>query len=301
MIHVVCGPVYSVVVLSGTVVMAPPKGYKHSPETRAKMKHSPEARAKMSAARRGKPRIGTVSEAGRERIRQSKLGKKASPETREKLSKAHSGKPHPCKRPLGLRPSDATKEKLRQANLGKKASDETRAKLSAVHAGIPLSQEHRQKLSEVLRNLTGPAKNRMAEAASRNNAARLANGLGFGVRGYHTSPKAGPAPVAYRSKMIELALMQMLDGDPDVKNWDSPFTIRYVNPEGQARHTLPDFMVTRVDGTRYIIEGKGSHLVAAYKAGEKFQAVHQWCQTHGVGFQLVSAKKAGHLMWESIT
>lgn len=267
MLHVVCGPVHSVVILSGTVGMAPPKGWKQTPEAKAK-----------------------ISAAG--------LGRRASPETKAKLSRLRRGR---CSRPGGYHQSDATKEKLRQANLGKKASEETRAKLSAVHAGIPLSQEHRQKLSEVLRNLTGPAKHRMAEAASRNNATRLANGLGFGVRGYHTSPKAGPTPVAYRSKMIELALMQMLDGDPDVKNWDSPFTIRYVNPEGRNRHTLPDFMVTRVDGTRYIIEGKGSHLVAAYKAGEKFQAVHQWCQTHGVGFQLVSAKKAGHLMWESIT
>lgn len=133
---------------------------------------TPEIRAKISQTHKGK----TISEAqiaaikewnstrpplsaeGREKIRQSKLGKKRgahSPEWREKIAAALRGKKRPPEvgaaisaRQLGTKRKPLTEEQRevqRKAHTGKKHTPETIAKLKEIKADI--SEETRAKLS----------------------------------------------------------------------------------------------------------------------------------------------------------
>jgi NUMOD3 motif len=76
--------------------MMPHQGFKHSPETRARMtaahtgkRHSPEIRAKISAGQRGKQLGKTISPARRAAVSAANRGKPKPLEQREKMSEAH--------------------------------------------------------------------------------------------------------------------------------------------------------------------------------------------------------------------
>jgi hypothetical protein len=242
-----------------------------------------------------------MSEATKEKLRQAKIGRKLSPEARAKLSAAHKGKSYPRKAQKGHPVSEATKEKIRQANLGKRATENTKAKMSASRKGVPRPAGCGEHISETNRNQDLPGYRKRQEATSRSNVLRHLRGDDFNVKGYHTSAKAGDKPIPYRSRLIELHLMQMLDADPAVTAWQSPAIVHYIGPTGAKKHALPDFLVVYADGHREMIEGKGSHLVARYMAGEKFKAVKNWCLANAMGFRLAVAKnrKQG-LRWEDI-
>jgi len=242
-----------------------------------------------------------MSEATKEKLRQARIGKKLSPEVRNKLSASHKGKSYPRRAPKGHPMSETTREKIRQANLGRRATDSTRAKMSASRKGVPKPDGYGERISETNRNQDLPGYRKRQEATSKNNVLRHLQGEDFNVKGYHTSNKAGDKPIPYRSKLIELHLMQMLDADQSVTTWQSPIVVHYIGPSGAKKHALPDFLVTYADGHRDVIEGKGAHLVTPYMAGEKFKAVKDWCQANGVGFRLAVAKnrKQG-IKWEDI-
>jgi hypothetical protein len=77
------------------LIMAMPKGFKHSSETRKKLSEarkgkalSAEHRKKLSEAQRGK----TLSAETRKKLSEANKGKTLSAETRKKLSDAHKGK-----------------------------------------------------------------------------------------------------------------------------------------------------------------------------------------------------------------
>lgn len=83
---------YNIAPIAGSLL-----GYKHSPESRAKMsavgrgkKRSPETRAKMSAASMGK----TMPRDGVEKSAAAKRGVRHSPEARAKMSAAGRGRKH---------------------------------------------------------------------------------------------------------------------------------------------------------------------------------------------------------------
>jgi hypothetical protein len=101
------------------------------------------------------------SEATREKIRLTKIGRVPSEETRKKISEANKG--HPCWT-KGIPRTQETKEKLSKANKGKRLgmrhtpeaitkikaararqviTPETRAKMSAVRKGRKFTAEHR--------------------------------------------------------------------------------------------------------------------------------------------------------------
>ncbi len=73
----------------------PRKGYRHTPETRAKLSeanqgktHTPETRAKLSEANQGK----TYTSETRAKLSEANQGKTLSPETRAKIGEANQGK-----------------------------------------------------------------------------------------------------------------------------------------------------------------------------------------------------------------
>jgi hypothetical protein len=140
-------------------------GYKHSPESRAKItegqlkrfsinpfsdetkkkisqtskgrKLSPETKARMSQSRMGMK----ISEERRKKISQSLMGRKLSPEHKEKLSKSHLGKL------IGYKHSPESIEKMRQAQLGKKQSPEHVEKNRKKSLGTKHTPETKAKMS----------------------------------------------------------------------------------------------------------------------------------------------------------
>ena len=103
-------------------------------------KASPETRAKMSAAQKGRPGISPSAET-RAKIGAAHRGKVISPETRAKMSAAHLGQkrsPETCARISAAKKGKPTKPhteeakaKLRAVHLGQKRSPETCARISA--------------------------------------------------------------------------------------------------------------------------------------------------------------------------
>lgn len=224
------------------------------------------------------------------------MGKRGEPlslETRAKMAAAHKGKPHPYIRPLGIRPTEVTKSRIAEGLRGRKASDATRSKMSATRKGVQKSDETRRRMSEARKNSDLPGNRRRSEATSKRNVEDHLTGKGFLVKGHHVSAKALRSPVAYRSKNIELRLMMDLDADPTVLSWESPFTISYSDDSGVHRHALPDFLITMIDGSKKVVEGKGPHLLHKYLASEKFYAVKSWCHQNQTCFEVVSTSNRG--------
>ena len=262
---------------------------------------SDETRAKMSATRKGR-KCGPMSLETKEKIRQANLGRKASPETKAKLSAARKGKikgPNPWLSEANRNRVWTAEDRGRVSarSKGKPASPETKAKMSTVRKGVLKSEETKQRMSDSWKDLDSPANVSRREATSRCNVRRNLSGQDFNVKGYHDSPKSKDTPVAYRSVGIELRLMVEFDADPKVVSWESPLTIRYTNSKGVHKHTLPDFLLTFVDGTKHVIEGKGPHLLDKYLAGEKFVAVREWCLSEGVAFSVVTSERDHSLRW----
>lgn len=230
-----------------------------------------------------------LSEATKEKIRQSKLGKKLSPETCAKMSEAHKGKTNPHGPTFsGRQHSAETKAKMSQSLKGHAVSEDTRAKMSAARTRVAKSAETRHRMSLHRQDAEHPANKARSEGTSRSNAERSLEGADFHVKGHHVSCKATRSPVAYRSVSIELRLMEQLDADPTVIQWESPVVVPFHDSKGVLRYTLPDFLVTYEDGSQRVIEGKGPHLLSRYLKSEKFQAVRAWCALHGFRFWVVT-------------
>lgn len=111
-------------------------------------RHSPESRAKISRGLKGKPK----SDAHKIKLIALGLSRKGLPghphsaETRAKMSAAHKGVPK----------SPSHREKLSRANMGHKDTQETRRKKSIGHLGIRHSAEECVRISERQRGALGP-------------------------------------------------------------------------------------------------------------------------------------------------
>lgn len=230
-----------------------------------------------------------LSEATKEKIRQAKLGKKLSPETRAKMSEAHKGKTNPHGPTFsGQKHTAETRALISQSLTGRVVSEDTKTKMSAARAGVAKSAETRHRMSLHRQDTDHPANKARSEGISKSNAERSLEGADFHVKGHHVSCKATHSPVAYRSVSIELRLMEQLDADPTVVQWESPVVVPFRDSRGVLRYTLPDFLVTYEDGSQRVIEGKGPHLMPRYLKSEKFQAVRTWCAQHGLRFWVVT-------------
>lgn len=136
-------------------------GFKHSPETIAKMRQrivTEEMRQASSLANKGK----ILPPETRAKISEGLRGRPVSPESRAKMSASHKGQglgkkqseEHRRKCALartGRVVSEETRAKLRAANFGKRPSPETIAKSQAARTGRKLSAEHCKRLSEAQR------------------------------------------------------------------------------------------------------------------------------------------------------
>ena len=113
---------------------------------------------------------------------------------------------------------------------------------------------------------------------------------GFGFKGEHfTGIKNGGIEVYLRSS-YESTYARMLDADPDVICWEhEPMRIPY-DIEGSTHNYVPDFMVTRVDGTKQLIEVKPENLSDTPVNLAKAIAASSWCELKTLQYVIVTEK-----------
>lgn len=102
-------------------------------------KRTPEHQAKLAAANKGR----SASPEARAKMSAAHKGKKRSLETIEKIRAAKRGKPQPAHL-AAYNASDANKEHLRRLH------EAARGRANSAVVGIPLTEEHRAKLSAAL-------------------------------------------------------------------------------------------------------------------------------------------------------
>ena len=130
-------------------------------ESKTGRKYSEESKKKMSASALNRKPMSAETKQKMSTTRTGKSRGHMSAEHKKKISetKQQNPKPSPTK---GQPMSAATKEKLRQFNLGKHHSDETKKKISQNHSdtswnkGLPLTEEHRNKLSIAAKGKSKP-------------------------------------------------------------------------------------------------------------------------------------------------
>jgi hypothetical protein len=156
----------------------PPKGQKHTEETRVKMsiahigeknsmygkkgsfcgrKHTKEARKKMSEIKKGEkhPLFGKHHSAEtRQKISLANMGRKRTEDARKKMSIARLGRKitEEWRKKislglLGCKRTEETRKKMSNAQLGRKHTEETKRKISLAKKGHKVSEEQRKKLS----------------------------------------------------------------------------------------------------------------------------------------------------------
>lgn len=119
---------------------------------------------------------GKFSDASKERMRQSQLGKTQSDETKEKHRLAWLGREHTPESKAkmstvqkGHAVSDETREKIRHVRIGKKHTAESIAKMGELHKGKFHTEEAKARMSLIHtgKKASPEAKAKMSEAAKR--------------------------------------------------------------------------------------------------------------------------------------
>lgn len=105
-------------------------------------------------------------------------------------------------------------------------------------------------------------------------------------KGYYTSTRTGKE-CFFRSSWEE-ALMKHLDVDPTVMTWEyESFRISYTYNDNLRWH-VPDFLITRADGTSQLLEVKPKEFVESERVKLKAEACLAWCAQNGVTYQVVT-------------
>lgn len=97
----------------------------------------------------------------------------------------------------------------------------------------------------------------------------------------------------YRSSW-ELAYINFLDRDPSVVSFSyEMIKIPYVSNlrSKRIRNYLPDFFVTRADGSTQLVEIKSSRRVSNLTVQKKAAAAERWSQEHGASFVMLTEKE----------
>ncbi len=128
-------------------------GYKHTPETRAKMKGrvvTKEEREHLSRLLKGRP---IHSAETRKAMSEKRRGRKLPQWQKDFLSKIHTGRktpPEVIEKMRKYRATPETREKISQAGKGRVVSDQTRAKMSRSRKGRALSSGHVEHVRQAL-------------------------------------------------------------------------------------------------------------------------------------------------------
>ena len=85
--------------------------------------------------------------------------------------------------------------------------------------------------------------------------------------------------------------MNALDGDKTVESYQYEcMTIEYISnaKTGRIRRYIPDFFVTRTDGSKELIEVKPSKRLVQRNVQKKLSAAEDWCRMNGIVFRVIT-------------
>lgn len=85
--------------------------------------------------------------------------------------------------------------------------------------------------------------------------------------------------------------MNALDIDETVETYQyEGMMIEYVSnaKTGRIRRYIPDFLVTRTDGSKELIEVKPSKRLVQRNIRKKLSAAEDWSRAHGVTFKVIT-------------
>ena len=169
---------------------------------------------------------------------------------------------------------------------GRKHSEETKRHLSEVSKGGIRSGKNNGMFG---RGHTEETRAKMSESKTKLILEGKFHAYGtHNKKGCYTSTKTGQE-CFFRSSWEE-ALMKHLDLDPSVRTWAyESFRIPYFySKEGVQRWYVPDFLVTRTDGTRQLIEVKPREFIDGERVKLKSQAGEHWCLENGAVYLIVT-------------
>jgi hypothetical protein len=110
-------------------------------------------------------------------------------------------------------------------------------------------------------------------------AKKYVDGSWHFAKGFYESTKTGKS-CYYRSSW-ELRLMQELDSDPDVLEWESEFTSIPYNYNGAVHKYVPDFHVTKKNDEHILIEVKPQALRETVRNRAKREVAEKFCAERG--------------------
>lgn len=129
------------------------EAHKGKPSNRKGKHHTDDAKRKMSEAHKGKK----LSEETKQKMANSRKGIPRSEETKQKISETHKTIEHNWL--IGIKLNSETKQKISDTLTGHNVSEDTRNKISeknkgnkAWNKGIPMTDETRKKLSEIMKS-----------------------------------------------------------------------------------------------------------------------------------------------------
>jgi hypothetical protein len=269
----------------------PPKGSKHSEETKQKI-----AEGVRRAHKAGKFSFLEGNSYS--------YGFKHAEETKRKMSEAHKGR-------------KKTKEHARNISKGLKKlyaeNPELRENISARLCGVPLSDEHKSNMSaaQLRRFSSAEARELLAEQIREGmqnsetrdklrrarleqwqdpeQRAKLVPHLldNLEAQGEHKSTKAGT--VYYRSS-YELAFFEQLDCEDDVVSYEVESEKVEYEFDGAIRTYIPDVKIVYVDGSWEVVEVKPENLLDHPVNIAKFDAAEKM---YGDRFCIVTEKELG--------
>lgn len=109
-----------------------------------------------------------------------------------------------------------------------------------------------------------------------------------GFKGEHYTGIKNGGVVAYFRSSFESAYARLLDDDQEIVSWEhEPMRIPYVF-EGSVRNYVPDFFVTHIDGSKFLVEVKPALLTETEINVTKRLAAESWCRTNNVCYLTIT-------------
>ena len=193
---------------------------------------------------------------------------------------------------------------MTRVDKGKFRDSISRGKKGKTHVGVPHTEETKAILSlKTKLRLSVPENNPMfgvkrteesKAQQSRTRATRYAEGKYRPMRHLVETTKGGSFNC--RSSWERRAALR-LDADATVVSFRfEPLCIPYLKTEGDRknlRHYIPDFLVEKTDGSKFLLEVKPEAFLKALVNQEKFEAAREFTESQGMTFHVWTQKELG--------
>ena len=109
-------------------------------------------------------------------------------------------------------------------------------------------------------------------------------------RGIYEAPTKSPYSFERYDSDLERQMMAKLESDSLVIKWQKRhgISIPWIDVNGRLHKYRPDFLVEFADGTKKIIEVKGSDKMDSPSVLRKRSAAEEWCRRRGLRYELTT-------------